>query len=107
MPDISNQRFLGQLVILPKDGSLHEAEQAINNVLKLKTFLTTMPNMFDSLSEATSPLLSCIRNDCDPEKANDVLEVIIDTVDPNATYATKPLELRNQRVHTVKVCFCN
>ncbi|OAA61760.1 DNA mismatch repair protein MutS, C-terminal domain protein [Niveomyces insectorum RCEF 264] len=34
------EQLLTKLVILPKDGSVYEFEQAINNILKLKAFLT-------------------------------------------------------------------
>lgn len=82
---------------------MYESEQAINNILKLKAFLTAIPDVFESLSDATCDLLLELRRNCMPERADSILGVISDTIDANASYATKPLELRNQRVHTVKV----
>lgn len=96
------EQLLTKLVILPKDGSIYESEQAINNILKLKSFLATIPAVFQSLETATSPLLVDIRECCQPGLANDITEILTATIDENASYATKPLELRNQRVHTVK-----
>ena len=87
---------------MPKDGSVYESEQAINNILKLKTFLAAIPDVVESLSSAETPLLVGIRQNCRPELANDIMETIAATIDASACYASKPLELRNQRVHTVK-----
>lgn len=92
-----------QLVILPKDGSVYESEQAINHILKLKAFLAAIPDVFESLSDARCHLLKEIRRNCQSDRADGIMGMISDTIDPNAEYATKPLELRNQRVHTVKV----
>ncbi|CAK7219798.1 MutS protein msh4 [Sporothrix curviconia] len=39
------EQLLTKLVILPKDGSVYESEQAINNILKLKAFLTAIPDI--------------------------------------------------------------
>ncbi|CAK7214716.1 MutS protein msh4 [Sporothrix bragantina] len=96
------EQLLTKLVILPKDGSVYESEQAINNILKLKAFLTTVPDVFESLSDAKCHLLKEIRRNCQPERADGIMQILSDTIDQNASYATKPLELRNQRVHTVK-----
>ncbi|CAK7206356.1 MutS protein msh4 [Sporothrix eucalyptigena] len=96
------EQLLTKLVILPKDGSVYESEQAINNILKLKAFLTAIPQVFESLTDANCHLLQEIRRNCEPERADGIIAIISDTIDQNASYATKPLELRNQRVHTVK-----
>ncbi|ERS99658.1 hypothetical protein HMPREF1624_03020 [Sporothrix schenckii ATCC 58251] len=96
------ERLLTKLVILPKDGSIYESEQAINNILKLKAFLTAIPDVFQSLSDVSCDLLLEIRSNCLPARADRILGILADTIDRDAAYATKPLELRNQRVHTVK-----
>ncbi|CAK7267954.1 MutS protein msh4 [Sporothrix epigloea] len=96
------EQLLTKLVILPKDGSVYESEQAINHILKLKAFLAAIPDVFESLSDARCDLLKEIRRNCQSERADGIMGMISDTIDPNAEYATKPLELRNQRVHTVK-----
>ncbi|CAK7567089.1 MAG: MutS protein msh4 [Sporothrix epigloea] len=96
------EQLLTKLVILPKDGSVYESEQAINHILKLKAFLAAIPDVFESLSDARCHLLKEIRRNCQSDRADGIMGMISDTIDPNAEYATKPLELRNQRVHTVK-----
>ncbi|KIH91946.1 hypothetical protein SPBR_01258 [Sporothrix brasiliensis 5110] len=92
----------GLLDKVVEDGSIYESEQAINNILKLKAFLTAIPQVFESLSDVSCDLLLEIRSNCLPARADRILGIIGDTIDRDAAYATKPLELRNQRVHTVK-----
>ncbi|CAK7274177.1 MutS protein msh4 [Sporothrix epigloea] len=96
------EQLLTKLVILPKDGSVYESEQSINHILKLKAFLAAIPDVYESLSDARCYLLKEVCHSCRPERADAIVEMISETIDENAAYATKPLELRNQRVHTVK-----
>lgn len=81
------------------------AEQAINNVLMLKNFLHAIPALFESLAPARCDLLTRIRGLCRPEITNSVVELICGTINEDAIYAKKPLDLQNQRTHAVKVRF--
>lgn len=92
-----------QLVILPVQGSLYHAEQAINNILIVKKFLTSVAPVFDSLVSARCMLLGQVRDTCRPEVIQPILNLINTIIDENATFVKTPLDLRHQRTYAVKV----
>jgi DNA mismatch repair protein MSH4 len=92
-----------QLVILPVQGSLYHAEQAINNILIVKKFVTSVGPVFESLLHARCVLLGQIRDTCRPEVIQPILDHINTIIDENATYVKSPLDLRHQRTYAVKV----
>lgn len=92
-----------KLIIIPQKPSLQDSEQAINNVLMLKTFLEKAGVIFKALEPATGPLLLKVRDLCSPDIINPPLALIMATIEPNVMYVKSPLELRNQRTFAVKV----
>lgn len=90
---------------MPAREDLYEAEQAINNVLKIKRFVTAIPAVFDALTNASCALLQKVKNTCHPELTDQVMALISQVINDDATFADSPLELRHQRTWAVKVCF--
>jgi DNA mismatch repair protein MSH4 len=90
-------------VILPVIGSLYHAEQAINNVLMVKKFITSVAPVFGALIPARCILLGQIRDTCRPEVTQPILNLINTVIDENATFVKTPLDLRHQRTYAVKV----
>lgn len=84
------------------DGSFLETEQAINNILMVKTFIRAVRPLSDALEEAASPLLIATREHCRPEVVDPTLELIAEIICDDAFHAKKPLDLRNQRMYAVK-----
>ncbi|KAI9832411.1 MAG: hypothetical protein M1819_004400 [Sarea resinae] len=77
-------------------------EQSVNNVIMLKHFVGCVPSVFEALTGATSELLVSIRELCAPEKIEQASELINDVINEDVTYASQPLDLRNQRTYAVK-----
>ncbi|KAH8905275.1 hypothetical protein BR93DRAFT_946131 [Coniochaeta sp. PMI_546] len=96
------EKLLTKLVILPVQGSLYHAEQAINNILIVKKFLTSVAPVFDSLVSARCMLLGQVRDTCRPEVIQPILNLINTIIDENATFVKTPLDLRHQRTYAVK-----
>jgi DNA mismatch repair protein MSH4 len=92
-----------QLVILPVQGSLYHAEQAINNILVVKKFVTSVAPIFESLQPAHSILLGQIRDTCSRNIMQPIQDLINTVIDENATFVKAPLDLRHQRTYAVKV----
>lgn len=92
-----------QLVILPVQGSLYHAEKAINNILIVKKFITSVVPVFESLLPARCILLGQIRDTCRPEVVQPILNLINTIIDENANLVKRPLDLRHQRTYAVKV----
>jgi DNA mismatch repair protein MSH4 len=90
-------------VILPVQDSHYHAEQAINNILIVKKFVTSVAPVFESLLPAQCTLLGQIRDTCRPEVIRPILDLINTIIDENATFVKTPLELRHQRTYAVKV----
>ena len=83
--------------------SLQDSEQAINNVLMLKSFLEKVAVLFEALQPVSVTLLLKVRDLCSPEIVKPALDLIMNIIEPNVTYVKSPLELRNQRTFAVKV----
>lgn len=96
------EKLLSKLILLPTEPSLEASEQAINEVLMIKSFVVAVPAVFNSLASARSELLVKIRGHCRPGITNAILERIAGVINNDVTYVTKPLDLRNQRVYAVK-----
>ncbi|OIW34643.1 hypothetical protein CONLIGDRAFT_658467 [Coniochaeta ligniaria NRRL 30616] len=96
------EKLLTKLVILPVQGSLYHAEQAINNILIVKKFITSVAPVFESLLPARCILLGQIRETSRPEVIQPILNLINTIIDENATFVRTPLDLRHQRTYAVK-----
>ncbi|KAK4963762.1 hypothetical protein LTR28_004429 [Elasticomyces elasticus] len=95
-------RILTQLIIIPTQPTLAYVEQAINNVIMLKQFVTSIKPLFEALSGARCAMLDEIRQLCAPENVEPVHELIDGVINEDTTYASQPLDLRNQRTYAVK-----
>ncbi|KAJ0120584.1 MutS domain V [Diaporthe amygdali] len=96
------EKLLTKMILLPTEPSLQASEQAINEVLMIKSFVAAVPGVFGSLATARSTLLIKIREHCRPGMTNPILERMAEVINDDVTYVTKPLDLRNQRVYAVK-----
>ena len=91
-------------MVIPKKPCLIDAEQAINNVLKIKNFVQAIQPLFLALTSARSVLLERVRDLCRPEITDRVLGLISDVINEDVIFVDTPLDLRNQRTYAVKVC---
>jgi DNA mismatch repair protein MSH4 len=82
---------------------IHHSEQAINNILMLKSFVQSIPPVFEALTGSTSGILTLIRQNCHPQNINPTIELIKEVINDDVTYQKTPLDLRNQRTYAVKV----
>lgn len=96
------EKLLTKLIVLPTEPSIEASEQAINDVLMIKNFVTSVPAVFESLAAARCNLLEKIRNHCRPEVTTTVLERIAAVINNDVAWVNKPLDLRNQRVYAVR-----
>ncbi|KAB5551011.1 DNA mismatch repair protein-like protein MutS [Coniochaeta sp. 2T2.1] len=96
------EKLLTKLVLHPIQSSTYHAEQAINNVLIVKKFVSSVAPIFESLIPAQCNLLRSIRDTCRPEVIQPILGLINTVIEENATFVKKPLDLRHQRTYAVK-----
>lgn len=81
------------------------SEQSINNILMLKSFVQSVPHVFEALTGSTSRMLTLIRENCRPENISPTVQLISEVINDDVTYQKTPLDLRNQRTYAVRVCF--
>ena len=93
-----------QLIIIPTVPDIRHTEQAINNILMLKTFVQSVPPLFEALSGARSELLVMIQQNCRAENIDPTIQFICEVINDDVVYQKTPLDLRNQRTYAVKVC---
>lgn len=96
------EKLLTKLIVLPTEPSIEASEQAINDVLMIKNFVTSVPAVFESLAPARCDLLEKIRHHCRPEVTTTVLQHISAVINNDVAWVNKPLDLRNQRVYAVR-----
>ncbi|KAL5606435.1 uncharacterized protein BROUX77_003628 [Berkeleyomyces rouxiae] len=96
------EKILTKLVFVTTKVSLYESEQALNQVLMIKQFLESVPTIHMALSPAKSPLLTKVRDLCRPDITLPIISRILESIEPDVTYAKAPVELRNQRTFAVK-----
>lgn len=101
-PFLDVDRILTQLILIPTQPSLKDTEQAVNNVIMLKQFVTLVQPIFEALTGARSTMLQGIRELCSAENINPVQELINECLNEDTTYASQPLDLRNQRTYAVR-----
>ncbi|KAK0870903.1 MutS protein msh4 [Friedmanniomyces endolithicus] len=99
-PDVD--KTLTQLILVPVTPQIKDVEQAINNVIMLKQFVGLIQPVFEALTGARSTMLQEIRNLCALETVQPIQELINNTINEDTTYASQPLDLRNQRTYAVK-----
>ncbi|KAI6788989.1 hypothetical protein KC361_g8743 [Hortaea werneckii] len=101
-PFLDEDRVLTQLILIPTEPTLKDAEQAINNILMLKHFVNLIVPLNQALAGARASLLREILSLCASEHVNTIKELIDQTINEDTTFANQPLDLRNQRTYAVK-----
>lgn len=95
-------KTLTQLILVPTQPTLKDTEQAVNNVIMLKQSVNLIKPVFESLTGARSSMLQEIRNLCASENIEAIQKLINNVINEDTTYASQPLDLRNQRTYAVK-----
>lgn len=101
-PFLDVDKILTQLILIPVQPGLKDTEQAVNNVIMLKQFVTLIKPVFEALTGARCAMLQEIRSMCSSEHVEPIQELIHNTINEDTTHATQPLDLRNQRTYAVK-----
>jgi DNA mismatch repair protein MSH4 len=101
-PFLDVDRTLTQLILIPTQPSLKDTEQAVNNVIMLKQFVMLIRPVFEALTGARSTMLQEIRDLCSTENIDPVHDLINEALNEDTTYASQPLDLRNQRTYAVR-----
>ncbi|KAI0135347.1 muts domain V-domain-containing protein [Daldinia grandis] len=96
------EKLLTMLVFVPSQSSIHASEQAINNILGIKTFITAVPSIYEALGAARTDLLTRIREICRFELIRPAMDLIAATINEDAVATKSPLDMRNQRTYAVK-----
>ncbi|KAM0316079.1 hypothetical protein ACHAPQ_011420 [Fusarium lateritium] len=98
----SNEEMFLEIRKVPTSADVQQVEEQINQVLMIKSFLESIPELYTALGPATSVLLVKIRELCRPEITSQSLNKIRQTIEPDVTYMKSALDLRNQRTFAVK-----
>jgi DNA mismatch repair protein MSH4 len=101
-PFLDIDRILTQLILIPTQPSLKDSEQAINNVIMLKHYISLIGPVCEALTGARSSMLEEIRNLCSSENVEAVRLLVNEVINEDTTYANQPLDLRNQRTYAVR-----
>lgn len=101
-PFLDVDRTLTQLILIPTQPSLKDTEQAVNNVILLKQFVSLVRPVFEALTGARSSMLLEIRSLCDAENIEPVQQLVNEVINEDTMYASQPLDLRNQRTYAVR-----
>ncbi|OTB13611.1 hypothetical protein K445DRAFT_368435 [Daldinia sp. EC12] len=99
---VDGEKLLTMLVFVPNQSSIHISEQAINNILGIKAFITAVPSLYEALGAARADLLTRIRELCRMELIRPIMDRIAATINEDATATKSPLDMRNQRTYAVK-----
>ncbi|OQO07508.1 hypothetical protein B0A48_07205 [Cryoendolithus antarcticus] len=101
-PFLDVDRILTQLILVPAQPSLRDTEQAVNNVIMLKQFTSLIRPVFEALLGSRSSMLLEVRNLCSSENVDPVQNLVNEVINEDTTYASQPLDLRNQRTYAVR-----
>ncbi|KAM0350185.1 hypothetical protein ACHAPU_003350 [Fusarium lateritium] len=96
------EKLLTKLIIVPTNVDVQQVEEQINQVLMIKSFLESIPELYAVLGPARSDLIVKIRDLCRPEITSRSLNKIRQTIEDDVTYMKSALDLRNQRTFAVK-----
>ncbi|PLB45281.1 putative DNA mismatch repair protein Msh4 [Aspergillus steynii IBT 23096] len=99
---VDADKVLTSLVLVPTKQTFQYLEQSVNNVIMLKTCVSSIKPVYKALAPAQSSLLLTIRELCAPVEYRDIEQMIEDTINDHITYQSKPLDLRNQRIYCIK-----
>ncbi|BCR84481.1 MutS family protein MSH4 [Aspergillus chevalieri] len=99
---VDTDKVLTSLILVPTKQKFQHVEQSVNNVIMLKTYVSSIKSIYKTLSTAQSTLLLTIRELCAPAGHSSVEQLIEGTLNEHVAYQTKPLDLRNQRIYCVR-----
>ncbi|PLN75258.1 muts domain V-domain-containing protein [Aspergillus taichungensis] len=99
---IDADKVLSSLILVPTKRTFQYVEQSVNNVIMLKTYVSSIKSIYKALGTAQSSLLLTIRELCAPAGHRGVEQLIESTLNDHVAYQTKPLDLRNQRIYCVR-----
>ncbi|KAI8257658.1 MutS protein-like protein 4 [Colletotrichum sp. SAR11_239] len=91
-----------KLVLVPPQPSIAATESSMDNVLKVKAFVDGLPDLYQAMRPAVSPLLTKIRDLFRPEMIAPLRTLIYETIHEDVTHTKKALDQRNQRAFAVK-----
>jgi DNA mismatch repair protein MSH4 len=91
-----------QIITVSAAADVFGVEGQINQILLIKSFVEAIPDLYQALLPAQAPLLAKARNLCDHEATSRILNNIQRVIEPDVTYMSSPLDLRNQRTFAVK-----
>ncbi|RYP52255.1 hypothetical protein DL768_002574 [Monosporascus sp. mg162] len=95
------EKLLTKLVIIPSESSIYVSEQAINDVLSVKSFVDAVPPIYEALAAARTDLLTRIRDICRSELVRPVADLITAVINEDAIFMKGPLDMRNQREYEI------
>ncbi|RYP90138.1 hypothetical protein DL770_003760 [Monosporascus sp. CRB-9-2] len=95
------EKLLTKLVIIPSESSIYVSEQAINDVLGVKSFVGAVPPIYEALAAARADLLTRIRDICRSELVQPVADLINAIINEDAISMKGPLDMRNQREYEI------
>ncbi|KAI1190974.1 muts domain V [Nemania serpens] len=96
------EKLLTSLVIVPQKPSISTSEFSIDIVLRIKAFVTAVPQLHEALSAAQTDLLKRVYELCRAEMTQPVTDIITTTINEDVTAMKTPLDMRNQRTYAVK-----
>ncbi|KAK2746860.1 MutS protein msh4 [Myotisia sp. PD_48] len=105
---VDSDKILTALNIIPTKPSLSNAEQSINHVILLKTYVSSIKNIYEALTSAKSSLLLAIRSAsdlCSPSQYENVEQMICNAMNDDLAYSSRPLDMRNNRTYAIKSGF--
>ncbi|RHZ65696.1 MutS family protein MSH4 [Aspergillus thermomutatus] len=99
---VDADKVLTSLILAPTKRTYQYVEQSVNNVIMLKTYVSSIKSIYKALATAQSSLLMTIRELCAPAGHRAIERLVEETLNEHVTYQTKPLDLRNQRIYCVR-----
>ncbi|KAI1911266.1 MutS protein msh4 [Ophidiomyces ophidiicola] len=99
---VDSDRVLTALTIIPTKITFEYSENSINNMIMLKTYVSSIRPIYEALTGAKCDLLVAIRNLCAPTQYEAIVSLLDSTLNTDVTYQSRPLDLRNQRTYAVK-----
>ncbi|RFU31342.1 hypothetical protein B7463_g4991, partial [Scytalidium lignicola] len=99
-PDV--EKLLTDVIVIPTNPDMRYAEQSINQILKLKSYVHSTAPIHDALAGVRSELLVTVRENCRPQYVAPTIGLISEVINEDVTFQRTPLDLRNQRTYAVK-----
>jgi DNA mismatch repair protein MSH4 len=90
------------MITISSNATVIQAEEQINHVILIKSFLESVPELYQALTGCRSALLLKIRDLCQPSMTEPILSRILEVIQSDVTYMTSPLVMRNHRTYAIK-----